>query len=560
MRNRPTVMRARLVLVGLAVLALVLGACGTDLTKLPGQVAANGNAEAKSAAGAATADMMLRANIHYELVKGVTVDAKTGKAYQLGDGSKAAAAKIAKALGVEGDVRSEPGSGWSVGQNGKEVAAESARGVYVSKSGGSFSMYASVASSGSGSCSVPPSEPTAPDAAVSSDTATSPPMCEDATPTPTTMVKPEGAPTKAEAQKIATDALTSGGVDLHDPKVTVEPLNDFGFNVRFQPTFDGQTVEGFEAFVTVDNTKTITGANGYLGSASSLGSYDLASLQRAVDRLNESMTAPYATDGRETLDMGAPDAATSSGAAEPNQSSPVTQVAPTPDPAVTYPSEPPVDGGSVEPTVITLTKAEVGLMLQGDSKGALFLVPAYLFTSDNGDKVTAAAADDKYIEQPSTDTTGVTPGDGGSGGSTGSGSAGGGATDPGSSANCSGVSPSSSDANGITAQVCASTTTVKAGESVAFTITASDPDRAFTDGPCTDGVSEDYGDGGPGAVRCTACAASVADGPGKVERKREHAFAKAGTYKASFTITSGTMCEKAPQDSTATLSLEIKVV
>jgi len=294
-------MRVRLVLVGSAVLALVLGACGTDLTKLPGQLGANGNAESKSAAGAQSADMMMRANIRYELAKGVTVDATTGKAYQLGDGSAAAAAKIAKALGVQGDVRSEPDGGWSVGQNGKNSAAESARSMYVSKSGGSFSMYASsVASSGSASCSVPPVEPSAPDAAVSSDTATSPSTCEDATPAPTTTTseRPATAPTRAEAQKIATDALTAGGVDLHDPKITVEPLDDFGFNVRFGPKFDNQIVDGFEAFVTVDNTKQITGAYGYLGDVRALGSYDLASLQRAVARLNESMSAPYATDGR----------------------------------------------------------------------------------------------------------------------------------------------------------------------------------------------------------------------------------------------------------------------
>lgn len=525
-------MRARLVPVGLAVFALLIGGCGRDLPQLPGQVAANGSATGESKAMAAgTADMMLRANIRYELAKGVTVDAKTGKAYKLSDGSRAATEKLAKALGVKGAVRGEQGGGWSVGDTGKEGVVTSTGGaMYVSK-GGSFSMYWSFPlSSSGGGCSVPPSEPVSPDKPVATDGASgSSVACDESAPNTTTTVRPATAPTKEEAQKIATDAMTSGGVDLHDPKITVEPLDDSGFNVRFHPTFDGQTVEGFEAFVTVDNTKTITGANGYLGSADSLGSYDLATLQRAVDRLNESMSAPYATDGRETLDAVAPppDAATSSG------------------PAIAEPTPGGTDEG--EPTVITLTKVEVGQMLQGDSQGSLFLVPAYLFTSDNGDLVTAAAADDKYIEKPTTETSKA-------------GSAGGGATDPGVTANCSEVAPSSNDANGITAQVCASSATVKAGENVVFTITASDPDRAFTDGPCTDGVSDEYGDGGPGGVKCMACATSVAEGPGKVERKREHTYAKAGTYTATFTITSGATCEKAPADSTATLSLEVKVV
>ncbi len=551
MRDRPTVMRARLFVIGPAVLALVLGACGTDLPKLPGQVAANGNAETKSAAGAPAADMMLRANIHYELAKGVTVDAKTGKAYQLGDGSKSATEKLAKALGVKGAVTTAP-DGWTVGQTGKEVVTTTGGALYVAKGGGSFSMYWSYPlgsgnSSSGGGCSIPPSEPTAPDAAVPSDTAASPPVCEDATPTPpTTRVKPATAPTKAEAQQIATDALRSGGVDLHDPKVTVEPLDDFGFNVRFLPTFDGHSVEGFEAFVTVDSTKTITGANGYLGDAKSLGSYDLASLQRAVDRLNESMTARYATDGRETLDMGAPEATASSPAASANAAS--SAVAPAPDDAVT--SEPAPDGGSVEPTVITLTKADVGLMLQGDSRGALFLVPAYLFTSDNGDMVTAAAAHDKYIEQPSTDTTGVTPTDGGSGGSTGSGSGGTGTS-------CQAIL----DTGPLQGWVCPDKAAVKAGESVHFKIYATHDSRSFSEGPCFDGVTVDYGDpDAAGEVACMACSENVADGPGKMSRERKHTYAKAGDFKAVFTIKSGPSCGATDaRDSTATVTIPIKV-
>ncbi|MEY2397709.1 MAG: hypothetical protein QOJ00_883 [Actinomycetota bacterium] len=540
-------MRARLVLAGLAVTALVLGACGTNVPKLPGPLAATGGA--KSEATAASADaLMMRPNVKYVLADGVTTDAKTGEAYKFDEVTRTDVEKLAKALGVPGAVRSQ-GDGWNVGQGAKETASSDAGNLYVSR-GGSFSMNASFAGSVGSGCAIAPvaadGTPDAPSANSASASPSSSAVCAAPSfppPPPTTV--PANAPTKAEAQRIATDALKTAGVSVGDAIVTTETVDGSSFDVRIRSRVQGKTVSGFEHFVTVDATKKITTASGYLAGPSSVGTYDLATLQRAVERLNASTPQPYGIGGPERLGAGvATDMAT-----------PETAVAPAPG-AVTNEPVPVDGGGSIEPTVITLTKVEVGLMLQGDSAGALWLVPAYDFTSDHGDHVFAQAADDKYLEQP-TDTTSVKPGSGAGGGS--AGSTGGGTADPGSSANCAGLSPSSADANGITAQVCANSTTVKAGESVMFTITGSDPDRAFTDGPCGDGVTENFGDGGPGAVRCQACAATVADGPGKVQRGREHTYAAAGTYTAEFTITSGTMCTKDPKDSTATLSLVMTV-
>jgi len=56
-----------------------------------------------------------------------------------------------------------------------------------------------------------------------------------------------------------------------------------------------------------------------------------------------------------------------------------------------------------------------------------------------------------------------------------------------------------------------------------------------------------------------ACATSVPDGPGKIERKREHTYAKPGTYTAKFTISSGTTCDKHPNDSTVDVTSRITV-
>jgi hypothetical protein len=113
----------------------------------------------------------------------------------------------------------------------------------------------------------------------------------------------------------------------------------------------------------------------------------------------------------------------------------------------------------------------------------------------------------------------------------------------------------------IAAQVCTDKANYMAGEAVVFTITASDADRAFSEGPCYDGVTPEYGDGSEASeVRCLACSTSVADGPGKIQRERKHTYAKAATYTAKFTIKSGSECgEASPNDSTVTLSLPVRV-
>lgn len=517
---------------------LVIAACGSGTPPLLPLSAAGST---KEAAGGA-ADMSMRvANNRYELVDGVKADKDKQDAYKFALATRADAARVAKAFGVKGDLRADE-SGWSAGADGREPATdtnENSLSLYVGKNG-SFSVSGNYAVSSSPGCI----EPDAREAAADGDVAPCP---------STTTTIPPNTPSKAEARKAAEDALRAAGIDLDDTKVMVT-THDNTVEVRFQPAFGGASVEGVEHAVAVGPEKAIAYASGYLGDAKTVGSYDLATLQRAVDRLNASMIYAGGTDDR----------ALAAQAIEP-----AFDVAVEPEPAP----------DNSEPTVVNLTGVEVGLMMTiDDADGSLWLTPAYFFDTEEQGTVTAAAADDKYLPPPTTAPpavgdadapvdTDVPPanGSGGSAGSGGgaSGSSGGSAgsppanpppSPPAESSNCTSTSEP------IAAKVCSDRATYEAGDTVVFTITAADPDRAFTEGPCGDGVNVEYGDDGEGDVRCLACSTTVADGPGKISRSRKHTYSKAGTYTTTFTIKSGSECgDPHPNDSTVTLSLKVPV-
>lgn len=484
---------------------------------LPGAAA---GAAGEERSMAASSDMSMKvANVRYELADGVTTDKKTGAAYQFGDTNEAAVEKVAKAFGVEGAVRDEENA-WSVGGNDKSEADRSdGTYLYVSRSGGVFSMSRNYEGSGTSGCSV---EPAAPDAPVSSDMDVA--RCE-----PTTTTVPPNAPTAEGAKKVAVAALKAAGVDVDDAKVTTESYDPAVQNVRVQLTVAGATVDGYESYVAVGPENKIISASGYLVDPANVGDYDLASLERAVERLNESFgqaTTLEARDDAAVSSVAGDDAAVSSGAPEPLV-----------DPAV---EQEPTDPG--EPTVVTLTKVSVGLMMQSDYDGDLWLVPAYLFTSSDGNPVVTQAADDKYIEKPP--ATEPTPEPGATDP---------GQTAPGSAANCA---PIEGD---ITGNVCTDAESYQAGDTVTFRVTATDEDRAFTSG-CFDGVEANYGDDSGGDVRCEACSTDVPAGPGKLGVDKTHTYEKAGTYTATFTIKSGADCGPSdPKDSTGKATLKIRV-
>ncbi len=492
-------MRRHNLAVGLVGFAALLAACGKgggELPLLPG--AQNASAGGERAMAASADSSMMVANIRYELADGVTSNAKTGKAYNFADVDEAAVRKLAAALGVDGEVKAD-GAAFTMGGGGEDKPN-----LYVNRNGGVFSMSVSYAVSGSGSsgCAV---APVAPDTPVASDA----PSCEP-TPAPTTTV-PKDAPTADEAKVVAKKALADGGVDVVGAKVSVESFDGATQNVRFQNVVDGHSVDGYETYVTVGPKNAIVSASGYLVNPSAVGDYDLASLDHAVARLNESYGKATTLEARDDIAVGEP----VPGQPEPQQ----------------------------EPTVVKLTSVSVGLLMQSDYDGDLWLVPSYDFGTGDGGKVAAYAADDKYIQPAPTQST-PNPADPG-------------ATKPGQTEPAPPANNCTTFDGDISGQICASD--AKAGEPVRFSITAADPDRGFATG-CFDGVEVAYGDNGAGDIRCEACATDVAPGAGKLGVERVHVYEKPGTYTAKFTLKSGADCGPSdPKDSSTTVEMSIKV-
>ena len=466
------------------VAVLIVAACGTsELPQLP--MSATGAAKQ----GAATADMsMPYRNVRYELADGVATDVDRADAYRFPPATRDDALKLASAFGVEGDVTANE-SGWSAGANqAPDAASTEARrpSLFLSRNG-SFSISGSASVSSGVGCAEPAASPR------------DEPTCAATT----TTVAPD-LPTEAQAQSKARRLFTAGGVDVGDTQADVQRLAET-VTVQFTPKVGGQTVDGFVSMAGFGPNGSLDSASGFVGDPQSVGSYELATLSRAIERLN----AGYGLGSQERMLGVAPAIATD---------------APSP-------------GGidQTQPVIVELTGVRVGLMLLSDDAGtAMWLTPAYIFTTDGSGMVTAPAAADKYFPttttQPTSETKPPAP-------------------------NCV------STADPITAQVCSDKTSYAAGDTVHFTITASDPDRAFSDGPCFDGVSVDFkDDAGPGDVQCMACSASVADGPGKLARTRDHTYTKAGDYQPVFTIKSGPSCGSGdPRDSSATVTLKVTV-
>ena len=498
----------RLVLVPLV--AVLLAGCGKgaggDLPLLP--LSATGGGEKAMAA-----DMMRPyRNVRYELAEGVKPDADHATAYRFDQATVDDARRFGDAFGLTGEPRAED-DGWSFGHPGEVVSnGVNPASAHIGRNG-VFSLNddRAVASSGVACASV-----AAPD---------QPPVPCDA-PTTTSTTPTTVAPASfdaAEAKRFALAKLKAAGVDLPDAKVTVPAADGYFFSVHVEGRIDGQPVDDLTANVTIDQDKRVTSASGVVADLETVGSYELASLQEAVDRLNNHVSTG-------------------------------------PEPMIAS-GEP---GG--EPVVVKLTAVRIGLGSTYD-RDRLWLTPTYVFTTDEGHgaTVSVAAAADKYFpttttsptydSKPPVDGGAVPPNPGSGGGSTGNpGSVEPAPPAPNSPPNC----VSTNDP--IPAQVCTDKASYKAGETVHFTITASDPDRQFQNDCASDGVSAEYGDDSGGDVHCAMCTNSVPDGPGKIERTRDHTYAKPGKYAVKFTIHSGASCGNSdPRDSTATLTLGIAV-
>jgi hypothetical protein len=431
----------------------------------------------------------------------------------------AAVAKLADALGLTGEAQ-ESDEGWTVVDGDRRLFVGSGSWNYGTETNCRPSVPAG-----------------APDVAVScasgtvSTVAPCPPdtKCEAPAPPP----PPADLPSKDEARAIAlrtfkaADIDTSGHVEVFGPGDAWE--------VMAEPRVDGRRVFGAGNNLSVGPKGAILRGGGQLVDAERIGDYPLVTTAKGFERLKEQWGS-----GPGDLRGG-------------------------PEPAIAIaPGEPTPDGGPPQTIVRTITGVTLGLQptYGGD---AAYLAPVFLFETDDGGIVPVPAVVDELLQAPGGGGTpepapvpvpGGPPGQvdpappsdgGGTGGSTGGSEA------------CAGSSASSSaggDPNQpVSIEVCASPSNPKAGETVTFHLKASDPDAAMDAEGCQQPRAA-YGDETEGSVSCLALCQkeNPTPEPTTIGRTFTHAYAKPGTYTATFTADS---C--APKASHGEVQLQITV-
>lgn len=423
--------------------ALVLAACGggggTELKALPSADGSAGGAERSSTAAA---DLSFAPIAQKLRLGGDLPDlGKDAEAYELGASlDKAKVAKLAGALGLDGEPKKLAGGTWSVVDGERELRVDALPGLpwYVgptqpvcdeaalkeaearkvenpdapvssgvgcavpgstdpAQGGGSSSSPGSAGAAepdpaaSTASSPAPESSPTPPPGGDVECRSACPPdqpciqSCQTDDP-PAAPERPANLPTQAEAEDIAREAFDEAGYDLDDAKVQVNDGFD-AWDVAVDLAVGGVPVWGMTSTIGVGPEGEIVRASGFLADPESLGKYPLRSVKAAFDdiekRFSDLGTAVPGGGGREPA-VGAPEPAT--------------------DPAVTSteetliaPVDPPVSG---EPVVRTITGAKLGLGFTpryGDENAA-FLVPIYVFTVDDGGELTATAVTAEHLQ------------------------------------------------------------------------------------------------------------------------------------------------------------------
>lgn len=371
-----------------------------------------------------------------------------------------------------------------------------------------------------------PSSPDgAPDAPVSCDNASSSVAvaCDPSgkCPEPVPPTPPADLPGREEAQRIALRTLEAAGIDTTG-NVEVSGPGD-AWEVSAEPRLGGRRVFGVSNNLSIGSKGALIRGGGLLLATTEVGEYPLVSTAKALERLK----AQWGT-GPSVLRGGAEPAI----AVAPGE--------PVPDP---------------QPVVRTITGVTLGLQ---PSFGAAsqYLVPAFLFETDDGGVVPVPAVVDALLEQPGTPEPAPEPGRPGQvepAPPTGGGGRG-------SSEACSGASSSSVSSGGETnepmkLEVCARPSRAAVGETVTFTMTASDPDAAIDTNGCQQPLA-DYGDEGEGTVQCMSLCRRDDFPPAATTLTKTftHAYAKPGTYTARFSVGS---C--APKASQASVELQVTV-
>ena len=382
-------------------------------------------------AGAPAADKMMMPFTSFNFVVDGTLPdlAATGNAWKLSAGQSvdtARVAKMAKVLGVKGDVRTVPadqGGGWQVG-SADYTGASITVGVDGMVSWWFNPDPSTTGSSISAGCASPAEPIAVPDAPVSSGSDSSvtestivitPAPCE--TPAP-----PVGVPTKAAALAKAKALFADLGYNAADYEFETY-ADEWGANVTGFLMLDGHR-SPISISIGFGAEGAVTWASGSLATPEPAGEYPLVGTAAGLTRLQDGAWMGYygapgvmakgmAADmvgGASTRSVTATPETTvvSSGSSGSGVGAPTVIAPPPVDPPVTC--DPAADCVPEtylppEPITVHLNDARVDLTMVWDVDGTVWLLPAYTFLSTDGGVYTVIAVDDQYVELPDTGVT-----------------------------------------------------------------------------------------------------------------------------------------------------------
>ncbi len=392
----------RLALIAAATL-LGLSACGdsnprtTPASTLAVIHLGAGSGNGTAAAEASGADrMMMAMDVTYVIDGEIADPGATGLAWALpGDTvpDLARVAEIARALGVEGDVRELPadqGGGWMVGAEDYSTATLS-----VSADGLLSWWYnpapQPVANTAMAEC-VYPVDDVQPAAVpeTSPETTVALPECEEPQP-------PANVPDDATARALADRLFAQLGYDTTGLEYDVY-ADEWGASVTAYVLLDGQRSPltlsaGFGA------EGEVTWASGSLATPVRAGDYPLVGLDAGLARLNDETGRWSGYWAGPALMARSEVAASDADVSEvpPQVGDMVPIDSPVCDPAADCVPE---TYAAPEPITVHLTGVTLGLTMVWAQDGTIWLLPAYTFSGADGGQYTVVAVDDAFVDLP----------------------------------------------------------------------------------------------------------------------------------------------------------------
>lgn len=231
--------------------------------------------------------------------------------------------------------------------------------------------------------------------------------------------RPADLPPKDEARRLALATLGRAGIDTEAASVRVDD-GFYQWLVAVEPKVDGRPVAGMTTGVSVGRRGQIQYAYGFLAQPTAIGDYPVVGTTKGVERLNTGFgigprpmmgAATDATSGSGTgfkapppTVTDTPTAAAGSSGSGGSSTSPSGGAVPPSPPVGTVPTNPPPVSEPVTtlpPMFRTITGARLGLTFVADylsaGRGTAYLVPSYVFTTDDGTAVTVIAVTEDFL-------------------------------------------------------------------------------------------------------------------------------------------------------------------